>query len=260
MKNLIGIGYLKSFSEGDNTMYDKVDIYIKNDNDFAELINKFIKEGKYFYLKFYGISPEIERRVNLVITRIFENYGRGDLSDIIYTCVKELIINASKANIKRIVFEEHNVDVNDEKSFLAGMMKFKEELSDINLPKYIPKLVNKDLYISVAFYHSKDGVRIEVVNNVSMSEFENRRIREKLKKAMGYEDISQFYLEQGDELEGAGLGIALIVMLLKGVGIDPSLFRISGPNNNYVLARIEVPLTENYVSVRKRNYTKETPS
>lgn len=253
MENFIGIGYLKFFSEGDKIMYDKVDINVKNDEEFIEIINSFIKEGKYFYLKFYGISAEIERKINLVITKIFENYQRRDLADIIYTCTKELILNASKANIKRIVFEEHNVDVNDEKSFIAGMMKFKEELSEINLPKYIPKLASKDLYISVAFYHSKDGVRIEVVNNVSMSEFENRRIREKLKKAMGYEDISQFYLEQGDELEGAGLGIALIVMLLKGVGIDPSLFRISGPNNNYVLARIEVPLTENYVSVRRRS-------
>ncbi|MCX8028580.1 MAG: hypothetical protein N2712_01105 [Brevinematales bacterium] len=252
MENFIGIGYSLLYSEEDENMYDRIDINVKSDEEFIKLVSELIKGGKYFYLKFYGISHEIERRVNIVISKIFENYCRQDLSDIIYTCVKELILNASKANIKRVVFEENNVNINDEKSFLLGMIKFKEELSEINLPKYMSKLAEKDLYISVAFYHSKDGVRIEVVNNVSMSEFENRRIREKLKKAMGYDDISQFYLEQGDELEGAGLGIALIVMLLKGVGIDPSLFRISGPNNSYVLARIEVPLTESYVSVRRK--------
>ncbi len=252
MENFIGIGYLKTYSEGDKTMYDKIDINVKSDEEFVQIVNSFIDEGKHFYIKFYGISEEIEKRINIVITKIFEKYNRSDLADVTYICVKELVLNSSKANIKRIVFEENNVDPSDEKSFIMGMMKFKEELSEINLPKYIPKLINKDLYISVAFYHSKDGVRIEVVNNVSITKFEDRRIREKLKKAMNYDDISQFYLEQGDELEGAGLGIALIVMLLRGVGIDPSLFRISGPNNNYVLARIEIPLTENYVSVRRK--------
>lgn len=253
MENFIGIGYLTTYSEEeDYIMYDKVDINIKSDEEFIQVVDRFIKEGKYFFIKFYGISEEIERRVNIVISKIFEQYGREDLVDIIYTCTKELILNASKANIKRIVFEENNIDISDEKSFLMGMIKFKEELSEMKLPKYISKLANKDLYISVAFYHSPDGVRIEVVNNVNITEFEDKRIREKLKKAMGYDDISQFYLEQGDELEGAGLGIALIVMLLKGVGINPSLFRISGPNNNYVLARIEVPLTDKYVSVRQQ--------
>ncbi|MFN4244594.1 MAG: histidine kinase [Brevinematia bacterium] len=252
MENFVGIGYLENYSEEDITMYDKVDINVKSDEEFVKVVSKLIDEGKYFFIKFYSISEEIERRINIVITKIFEKYNRSDLSDVIYVCVKELVLNSSKANIKRIVFEENNVDISDEKSFIVGMMKFKEELSEMNLPKYLPKLIDKDLYISVAFYHSPDGVRIEVVNNVRITKFEDRRIREKLKKAMGYDDISQFYLEQGDELEGAGLGIALIVMLLKGVGIDPSLFRVSGPNNNYVLARIEVPLTENYVSVRKK--------
>lgn len=252
MENFISIGYLRSYIEEEDNMYDKVDIQVKSDEEFVNIVNKFIQENKNFFIKFYGISEEIEKRLNIVISKIFEKYGRSDLSDIIYTCVKELVLNASKANIKRIVFEENNIDTSDEKSFISGMIKFKEELSEMNLPKYIPKLSQKDLYISVAFYHSEDGVRIEVVNNVSMSDFENKRIREKLKKAMSYDDISQFYLEQGDELEGAGLGIALIVMLLKGVGIDPALFRISGPNNNYVLARIEIPFTDKYVSVRKK--------
>lgn len=252
MDNFIGIGYKTKYSEEDNSMYEKVDINVKSDEEFINILEKLIDEEKYFYLKFYGISEEIERRLNIVITKIFEKYGRSDLADIIYTCTKELVINASKANIKRIVFEENNIDYSDEKSFLVGMIKYKEELSETKLPKYISKLSEKGLYISVAFYYSKDGVRIEVVNNISMTEFENKRIREKLKRAMGYDDISQFYLEQGDELEGAGLGIALIVMLLKGIGIDPALFRISGPNNNFVLARIEIPITENYISVRRK--------
>jgi hypothetical protein len=253
VENFIGIGFSRLYCEEDNVMYDKIDITIKSDEEFFKVVDEFVNEGKYFFIKFFGISEEIERRLNYIITKIFSKYNREDLADIIYTCVKELVLNASKANIKRVVFEENNIDLDDEKSFIEGMLKFKEELSEAKLPKYIKELNKRGLYISVAFYHSPDGVRIEVVNNVSMTKFEDKRIREKLKKAMQYDDISQFYLEQGDELEGAGLGIALIVMLLKGVGVDPALFRISGPGKDYVMARIEVPLTDKYVSVRESN-------
>ncbi len=251
MENFIGIGFSKYYCEEDRIMYDKIDITVKSDEEFFKVVDKFVNEGKYFFIKFFGISEEIERRLNYIVTKIFSKYNREDLADIVYTCVKELVLNASKANIKRVVFDENNIDPDDEKSFIEGMLKFKEELSEAKLPKYIKELSKRGLYISVAFYHSPDGVRIEVVNNVAITKFEDRRIREKLKKAMSYDDISQFYLEQGDELEGAGLGIALIVMLLKGVGIDPALFRISGPGRDYVMARIEIPLTDKYVSVRE---------
>ncbi len=250
--NFLGIGYKSKYSEEGSIMYEKIDIITKNDEEFYEVVKKFVSEEKHFYIKFYGISEEIERRLNFIISSIFSKYGREDFSDIIYTCVKELVTNASKANIKRIVFEDNNIDLDDEKSFLEGMIKFREELSERKLPVYIDRLKQKDLYISVAFFYSKNGVRIEVVNNITMEPFEDKRIREKLKKAMGYDDISQFYLEQGDELEGAGLGIALVVMLLKGLGVDPSLFRISGPNKPFVLARIEIPLTEDYISIRDK--------
>jgi len=253
MKNFIGIGFSKIYLEEDKVMYDKIDINIKNDEEFFRVVSEFIDNGKYFYIKFFGISDEIEKRLNYIINRIFSKYNREDLIDVVYTCVKELVINASKSNIKRVVFEKNDIDLDDERSFLEGMLKFKEELSETKLPNYIKELSKKDLYISVAFYHSEDGVRIEVVNNISITEFENRRIREKLKKAMQYDDISQFYLEQGDELEGAGLGIALIVMLLRGVGIDPALFRISGPGKDYVMARIEIPLTDKYISARDKS-------
>ncbi|MFN3660708.1 MAG: histidine kinase, partial [Brevinematales bacterium] len=75
--------------------------------------------------------------------------------------------------------------------------------------------------------------------------------RMKLKLAMEYTDLAQYYAEQMDTTEGAGLGIALVVLLLRGMNLDPSLFRI-GSKHGVTIARIEVPLVDGYVSSRQR--------
>jgi hypothetical protein len=68
---------------------------------------------------------------------------------------------------------------------------------------------------------------------------------------MGYNDIAEFYMDNMDNTEGAGLGIALIIILLKNDSIDPNLFRIITKADKTV-ARIEIPFTPDYVTLRER--------
>jgi len=56
-------------------------------------------------------------------------------------------------------------------------------------------------------------------------------------------------MDNMDNTEGAGLGIALIMILLKNEGIDPNLFRII-THPDRTIARVEIPFSENYVSIR----------
>jgi len=51
------------------------------------------------------------------------------------------------------------------------------------------------------------------------------------------------------EAEGAGLGLALIIILLKGEGVDPKYFRIIIEKDKTV-ARLEIPFTDKFVSKR----------
>ncbi len=207
---------------------------------------EFFKE-----MTFFVLNDSVEKEVELVLGDIFNKYGKPDYSGIIFTCIKELIINASKANLKRILFEEHNMNIDSEEEYIAGMLRFREELSNSRILSFEEKLKEKNYWLRVTFESNETGVRIEVINNAHITKIEERRIREKLRKAMSYDDIAQFYLEQGDEIEGAGMGIALVVMLLKGLGFDPSLFRLGNTKGRQTLIRIEIPLTPDYVSKRK---------
>lgn len=201
-------------------------------------------------MEFYVLKEEVEREIEENLKEIFKNYGRENLAGVIFTCIKELVINASKANLKRILFEEHKMNIDNDEEYIAGMLRFREELTTSSLLKYEDRLAAEGLWVKINFEYNSTGVVIEVINNAHITKIEEKRLREKLKKAMQYTDIAQFYLEQGDEIEGAGMGIALVIMLLKGIGVDPSLFRLGNTKSGQTLIRIEIPFSDDFVSKR----------
>lgn len=221
------------------------------DKEFQVSVQHLLEQQNPFSLKFYVINEDIEAKIETVIQMLFTFYNRQEYAGIIYTCVKELMINATKANLKRVLFEMNHLDINNETHYLEGMLAFRNLLAEKSYHTFLPHLKERNYWVTIRFSHSSDGVRIEVINNASMAALEHRRLREKLKKAMGYDNLAEFYLEQGDEMEGAGMGIALIVMLLKGMDIDPALFRIGTTLDDQTFARIEIPFTLNYKHARE---------
>ncbi len=219
--------------------------------DFEATVKSKIEKDGGLALQFFAIDDTIERQVEFVLGHIFEKHGKEEFVGVIFTCIKELLNNAAKANLKRILFKINNLDINNEEQYLKAMVKFKDLLVEKNYRTYLDDLKKGRLWISIAFKNDKNGLSIEVVNNAKITVIEDKRLREKLKKAMHYEDIVQFYLEQGDEIEGAGMGIALIIILLKGLGLDPSLFRIGNTKEGQTFARLELPLSKDFKSVRE---------
>ncbi len=219
---------------------------------YIDSIMKIIEEQKVFNIKFYIIDDEIEKKIEAALNIIFEKFDKLEWSGVIYTCAKELMINGTKANLKRILFEKNDLDIDKEDEYLEGMLEFRNALNERSYRTYLGDLKTRDLWVSVRFEYEPDGFRVTVQNNAHISPIEDKRLREKLRKAMGYEDIAQFYMDQGDEIEGAGMGIALIVMLLKGLNIDPGLFRIGNTPAKTTFARLEIPFNGHFVSIRQK--------
>jgi hypothetical protein len=220
-------------------------------NELYSTLKEQIEKSKSFLMKFYIADKDLEKEVGNILRIIFEKFNKADYVGVLVTCIMELIINAAKANLKRVIFELNKLNIDDENQYLSAMFKFKNLLVESSYIKYFNDLKVHDYWIKVFFEYDESGVKIEVINNTHITRIEEKRIREKLKKAMHYHSIAQFYFEQGDELEGAGIGIALVIMLLKGLGVPPDLFRIGNINGRETMIRIEIPLCDTYVSVRQ---------
>jgi hypothetical protein len=58
-------------------------------------------------------------------------------------------------------------------------------------------------------------------------------------------------MEHGDETEGAGMGITMVGILLDQSGIDKHAFSLySSKKYNETIAKLEIPLTKDYVPKR----------
>ena len=211
-----------------------------------------IQNGKYLTLKTHRMTEVVEKHIQFAIESILDKGQKPTLVTTLYTILKELVINGCKANQKRIFFDEQGLDLFNPDDYKIGIQKYKDIFSEEMALEYGLKAKDKGYYVIVDFTFDADGLTVEIINNTPVAHEEELVLRQKLKKAMGYNDIAEFYMDQamaGTESEGAGLGIALIIILLKGEQIDPSYFRIMTEEDR-TIARVEIPFTENFKSKR----------
>jgi len=199
----------------------------------------------------YSFSEDMEKKMNTVVDVILNKYGQSEKSATIYTVVKELAINATKANVKYLFLEDKGFDKENENSYKEGLVAFRKSMSEEFLIRMGTRCKDLGRWVRLLFQYDETGLIIEVRNNMPLTGIDERRIRDKLSKAMQYDDIAQFYLENMDDTEGAGMGIALIVILMKAEGMDPGLFRVFADGEE-TLTRVEIPFSEAYVSLRDR--------
>ena len=222
----------------------------KTDAELKEMLQKAVANRNIISLKTYYLSDYGEKVLNEISGAILDKFGRSDLKDIVYTSAKELIINATKANLKRVIFKEMNLDPDIKEDYEKGMKVFKENLMEEKIKKY--KKAFKDLNFSVVatFYFQEKVLNIKVKNNFTLYPLEEERIRAKFQKAGSFSSLLDFFVEHGDETEGAGLGLTMVGILLDESGIDRHSFTLFSNKYNETAAKLEIPLQEDYVSRR----------
>lgn len=200
-----------------------------------------------YYLSDYG-----EKLLHDTARIILEKYNRSDLLDVVYSAAKELVINATKANLKRVLFAERGIDPLKTEDYEKGMGIFKEELVEERIKQYRTRFKESKLSVTATFYYSENVLNVKVKNNFPLYPIEEERIRDRFKKAVSFSSLLDFYMEYGDDTEGAGLGLTVVGILLDGSGIDKHAFTLFSNRFNETAARLEIPLNENYTPRRKQ--------
>lgn len=178
-------------------------------------------------------------------------FGKEGMGDTIYNVVQELINNAVKANLKRSFFNANRYSFEDEHSYAAGLAAFKTSLRTISEEEWKKAVRDLGLRVTVEVDADEERILIYVENNAIMIPEEERRLRSHLARAMEVRNLVQFSEAYGDDTEGAGLGLALVIMLIKDMGFDPDYFRVFTRGDSTV-ARLEFPLKKDYVPIRKK--------
>lgn len=181
------------------------------------------------------LTSEQKIRFQNILKFFLEECGQSYLYNYLSYCLLELLDNASKANAKRVYFQEHNLNINNEADYKAGMEAFKEKLLDEH---YINDIDSGILQVHLQL-SANDVISLTVSNNTKITNSEFKRIQEKLEKTRDYKDMADA-LGDIDQTEGSGLGLITVVIMLKKLGLNTDNLKFKTTENETV-ATIEVP-------------------
>ena len=183
--------------------------------------------------------PRERAYIDKILGAFLDVAGMTSLKNNLSYCIHELAGNAKKANTKRLYFREKSLDINSAADYADGMRGFKQETVD-RIDQYLEKLKEAGLYVKFQFRKIRNGVRVSVRNNAELTAVEEGRIREKIAIAARYSCFAEAFTNTADGTEGAGLGLVMMIFMLKSLGFGPDAFdiRVAGGETVAVLTLI----------------------
>ena len=208
-------------------------------------VKKAVQSGIPLTITTFTLPHEIENYIEQVITLFLKSINQEKLKDYVVYCVQELTVNAKKANTKRVYFLERGLDLANPEQYKEGMIGFKENTLG-NIAHYLQLQKEKGLYIKLVLQVKNNIIYIEVRNNVVVTKTELIRIHDKLARSRQYNSLEDALAQVLDDSEGAGLGLVILVLMLKKMGLDEDCFDIMGSDKE-TIARLVIPLEQTRV-------------
>jgi putative nucleotidyltransferase with HDIG domain len=208
-------------------------------------IKKAVLSGIPLTITTFTLPHEIEAYIEEVIFIFLRLARQEKLKDYIFYCIKELAGNAKKANTKRVYFAEYGLDISDTYDYWKGMKLFKKTTLE-NIAHYLQLQKEKGLYIKLILQVQENTIHIEIRNNATITRTELNRIHDRLASSQQYKDLDEAFSQVLDDSEGAGLGLVILALMLKKMGLDRDCFEIQS-NDKETIARLIIPLNRIYV-------------
>ncbi|QEN04495.1 HDOD domain-containing protein [Thiospirochaeta perfilievii] len=174
----------------------------------------------------HKVSRDTELRIEAILELILSEFGLIEVHDKISYCLKEIITNAKKANTKRIYFEKNGLRMDSPEDYKRGMTSFKEDTLS-NIDYYLKLQEEAGLYVKISFHAQGSVLMLTVRNNSEISQKELSRVYDRMARARTYHSMEEAFSEILDDSEGAGLGIVIMVLMLKKIGLTEEAFEIS---------------------------------
>ena len=183
----------------------------------------------------YTLPHETEEYLDQVLGMFLSQFGQDEIKDTLAYCLRELAVNAKKANTKRVHFEERDLDNRDD--YETGMEGFKQDTLG-NIDHYLQKQKDAGLYIKVVFHAQGNSFRISVRNNAEITKKEQIRIFDRIARSRAFDSLEEAFSTVLDSTEGAGFGI--LILVLEKMGLDEDAFNIESDDGE-TIASVTVP-------------------
>ncbi|HPS57419.1 MAG TPA: ATP-binding protein [Spirochaetota bacterium] len=190
----------------------------------------------------YSALEKTEEKIKFALAKILEKHNRIDLFTPIYSCIKELISNATKANAKKILMEEGVIKNPDDTEEVVR--KVRSILNEKSLLEYGIKAKQHKMSTRIYLKVFKKHLFIEVINNIPMTKKDMAKVNDRIKKSSRYDNIAEYFMDNPDpEAEGMGLGLSMVVVLLKNINITHRNFVITTDGTTKTYAKMLIPLS-----------------
>ena len=205
-------------------------------------IQKAARTSLPLIIKMNKINHEIEVQLEQILAIFLEEFGQKEITSQISYCLRELAVNANKANTKRAYFIEKKLDIEDEDDYKLGMGSFKTDTLN-NIEYYFGKQQEAGLYIKIGFHASNEELKITIRNNSRISKGEQMRVYDRIARSRAFNSLDEALTSVLDSSEGAGLGLVILVLMLKKLGLNEDAFDLNIEDDETV-AKLVIPFSK----------------
>jgi len=166
-------------------------------------------------IRLYDLDPKSGELIRKIIGLLLTRQNLQVFTSDLFVCLKELAINASKANYK-LLYNRHVTKpkgITAENNYREFLEMFRNEIDENGNQNLLELARKDDRYITITFQSSLESLDIWVTNNQGVSPVEKTQILKKIApRPSGNSD--SFFNDDDDLVEGAGMGINLILKVL----------------------------------------------
>lgn len=214
-------------------------------------IKRAISAGAPLQFRSYMLTPRGERLLKTMVELSLERYDREDLSSLLLSTFHELIQNAFKAGLKRLLLKERRLNPLDPVEYQIGLQELQSSLPARKVRRRAGALVAEGIYFTVTLRCHPGRLEAWVGNLFPLLPEEERRIRQKFNLARESDSLYDFFLRHGDSTEGSGMGIAMVEILLMESGFQRrNLTVYTAPSGKTTVAHLVLPFDRTYISPR----------
>ncbi len=190
----------------------------------------------------YSMLDETDDKIRYTLQKILNKFNREEWVTPVFSAVKELISNGLKANAKKILIDEGIIKPED--SISEVVRKLRTILNERAVLEYGIKKKAKALSTRIYFEIFDDTLTIKVINNLPLNDRELKKIHDRINISAKYDNIAEFFMDYPDPAaEGMGLGLCMVLTLLKSIDIDCKNFSFTTDGVEKTCALMRIPFS-----------------